>query len=171
MSAERLRVRLSLRSAGRNKCGLHTLARVPTCRDPPYEEDNYRLQFTTACSRASGPGSWRWRRLEGAWISTAPDALLTSIQTPLTGADDDTYRGVQLTGGHGTGAAATVVVDGGTITSMTVTRRNVGYVIGDVLQIPPDVLNNPAPLPGAGSNAIDILLGYLDFTRAKQPCP
>lgn len=50
---------------------------------------------------------------------------------------DGTYTNVPLTGGHGSGAQATVVVLGGVVTTVTVTASNSGipnyYVIGDTL--------------------------------------
>lgn len=44
-----------------------------------------------------------------------------------------TYTGVNLTGGTGTGAKATIVVSGGGVTSVTITTAGNGYVVGDVL--------------------------------------
>lgn len=44
-----------------------------------------------------------------------------------------TYTGVNLTGGAGTGAKATIVVSGGGVTSVTITTAGNGYVVGDVL--------------------------------------
>lgn len=44
-----------------------------------------------------------------------------------------TYNNVPLTGGHGAGAQATVVVAGGAVTQVTVTAPGSGYQVGDVL--------------------------------------
>ena len=63
------------------------------------------------------------------------DALLGSISSNPTDCDNATYTSVNLTGGTGTGAQATVVCSGNTITSITVTSAGSGYLVGDVLTI------------------------------------
>ena len=72
---------------------------------------------------------------ESGVLDTASDALLTSITVNPTDCDDATYTAVDLTGGTGTGAQATVVCSGNTITSITVTTAGTGYVVGDTLTI------------------------------------
>jgi hypothetical protein len=44
-----------------------------------------------------------------------------------------TYTNVTLTGGSGSGAKATVVVSGGSVTSVTLTKPGNGYVVGNTL--------------------------------------
>lgn len=44
-----------------------------------------------------------------------------------------TYTNVTLTGGSGSGAKATVVVSGGSVTSVTLTKPGNGYAVGDTL--------------------------------------
>ena len=44
-----------------------------------------------------------------------------------------TYTNVNLTGGSGAGAKATVTVSGGSVTAVTLTARGAGYQVGDVL--------------------------------------
>ena len=44
-----------------------------------------------------------------------------------------TYTNVNLTGGSGAGAKATVTVSGGAVTAVTLTARGAGYQVGDVL--------------------------------------
>ena len=44
-----------------------------------------------------------------------------------------TYTNVALTGGSGTGAKATIVVSGGTVTTVTLTAGGDGYAVGDTL--------------------------------------
>jgi hypothetical protein len=44
-----------------------------------------------------------------------------------------TYTNITLTGGSGTGAKATIVVSGGSVTSVTLTKPGNGYVVGDTL--------------------------------------
>ena len=56
-----------------------------------------------------------------------------------------TYNNVPLTGGNGAGAQATVVVSGGSVTSVTITARGAGYEVGDVLSA------SNTNLGGAGS--------------------
>jgi len=58
---------------------------------------------------------------------------------------DATYTSVPLTGGNGAGAQATVVVSGGSVTSVTITARGAGYEVGDVLSA------SNTNLGGAGS--------------------
>ncbi len=158
-----MEVRLRLRPSGRNHCGRYTLARVPTCPDPDWTAPNYRLEFTTACSPASGPGSWRWRRYEPPNLSSAVDALLSSVVPGVTGADDGAYS-VALTGGSGYGAVAAVTVVGGVVTGLTLTATGRYYVTGETLQIPALAL-------GAASTAVDIVLNAADFVRRRLPCP
>jgi hypothetical protein len=70
---------------------------------------------------------------------TTVNAITTSaIQTlgSVTGGTlytNGTYTNVPLTGGLGAGATATVVVSGGSVTSVTITLRGASYVVGDVL--------------------------------------
>ncbi len=77
-------------------------------------------------------------------LSTAPDALLSSIILPVFGATPGTYGPpggpnppVQLVGGSGSGALASIVINGaGSVSSITVTAPGSGYKIGDELQVP-----------------------------------
>ena len=84
------------------------------------------------------------------------DALLSSISSNPVDCDDATYTAVALTGGAGTGAQATVVCSGNTITSITVTSAGSGYLAGDVLTIAATDL-------GAGSSAATITLVVSDL--------
>jgi hypothetical protein len=91
----------------------------------------------------------------GKLLATA-DALLTSITVNPTDCVDDTYTNVSLSGGTGTGAVATVVCSGLTITSITVTTTGSGYVATDSLTIAAAAL-------GAGSSAATIVLDSADL--------
>ena len=84
-------------------------------------------------------------------LSTATDALLTSITVNPTDCVDETYTSVALTGGSGTSAVATVVVAGSTITSITITTAGTGYAVADSLTIAGGAL-------GGGSSAATIVL-------------
>jgi hypothetical protein len=55
---------------------------------------------------------------------------------------DGTYFNVPLTGGTGTGAVASIVVSGGTVTSVTITNPGCQYVVGDVLSASSTVIGN-----------------------------
>lgn len=63
--------------------------------------------------------------------------------TGYTGAG--TYTNVPLTGGTGTGAQATIVVSGGGVSAVTITKRGRGYTVGDALSA------SNTNLGGAGS--------------------
>ena len=67
-----------------------------------------------------------------ASIIRAQIAALGTI-TGGSGYGDGTYFGVPLTGGTGTGAVASIVVSGGTVTNVTITNAGSQYIVGDVL--------------------------------------
>lgn len=56
-----------------------------------------------------------------------------SIDASGTGYIDGTYNNVVLTGGSGTGATATVVISGGSVTIVQLTNPGENYTIGDAL--------------------------------------
>ena len=89
-------------------------------------------------------------------LLTTADALLTSITTNPTDGVDLTYTNITLSDGTGTGAVATVVISGNTITGITVTTAGLGYVAADVLSIAAESL-------GAGSSAAAITLATADL--------
>jgi len=62
-----------------------------------------------------------------------------------SGYTDDTYTDVALTGGTGTGAKATIEVEDGAVTSVTITNDGKGYAVGDELSV------SNANVGGAGS--------------------
>jgi len=72
----------------------------------------------------------------GPNVSTMLTGPITSLALTSAGsgyANDGTYTNVDLTGGSGTGAQATVVVAGNAVTSVMVTNGGTGYKVGDVL--------------------------------------
>jgi hypothetical protein len=79
-------------------------------------------QYDPTGTGAEGP-------LEVADISAA-------ISTPGAGYPNGTYQNVELTGGVGRGAQATVVVSGNAVTSVVVTQAGWGYAVGDLLSAP-----------------------------------
>ena len=85
--------------------------------------------FTPASSEVPSQNS------DGGKLVTLTDALLPSITTNPTDAVDATYTAVDLTSGTGTGAEATIIVSGNTITSITVTAAGSNYEAADVLVI------------------------------------
>ena len=86
----------------------------------------------------------------GKLVTTA-DELLASITVNPTDCVNDSYPNTSLTGGTGTGAVATVVCSGNTITGITVTTQGSGYVVADSLTIAAEAL-------GTGSSAATIVL-------------
>jgi uncharacterized protein len=104
---------------------------------------------------------------ESGVLDTAADALLTSITVNPTDCDDATYPSVALTGGTGTGAQATVVCSGNTITSITVTTAGTGYVIGDSLTIAANALGTASSTATIVLDAADIVNAYANAFTIK----
>jgi uncharacterized protein len=104
---------------------------------------------------------------ESGVLDTAADALLTSITVNPTDCDDASYPGVALTGGTGTGAQATVVCSGNTITSITVTTAGTGYVIGDSLTIAANALGTASSTATIVLDAADIVNAYANAFTIK----
>ena len=90
-------------------------------------------------------------------LVSIPDALLTSINLPLpTDCVNGTYNLIPLTGGTGTGATATIICSGNTITTITVTTPGYGYSVNDTLTIAANTLGQ--------TSAVTILLKADDIT-------
>jgi hypothetical protein len=68
------------------------------------------------------------------------DGNIVSLGTIVGGSlyTDDTYTDVALTGGTGTGAEATIVVEDGAVTEVTITKDGKGYAVGDELSASAD---------------------------------
>lgn len=65
-------------------------------------------------------------------ITTSNIKTLGTI-TPGSGYVNGSYTNVTLTGGSGSGAKATIGVSGTAVTTVTITARGAGYLVGDVL--------------------------------------
>ena len=68
------------------------------------------------------------------------DGNIVSLGTIVGGSlyTDDTYTDVALTGGTGTGAEATIEVEDGAVTKVTITKDGRGYAVGDELSAAAD---------------------------------
>jgi len=71
----------------------------------------------------------------GSTVSAVTSSAIETLGsvTGGSGYTNGTYNNVPLTGGSGANATATVVVSGGAVTSVTITLRGAGYVIGNTL--------------------------------------
>ena len=109
---------------------------------------------------------------DGGKLVTLTDALLPSITTNPTDAVDATYTAVPLTSGTGTGAEATIVVSGNTITSITVTAAGSNYEAADVLVIAAGALGTGQLINGQDilSNTAATTIGNIEgpFTIAQS---
>ena len=92
------------------------------------------------------------------------DALLGSISSNPTDCDDATYTSVNLTGGTGTGAQATVVCSGNTITSITVTSAGSGYLVGEELTIAASALGTGSSVAIIDIDLDDLVSPSVAFT-------
>jgi len=68
------------------------------------------------------------------------DGNIVSLGTIVGGSEytDGTYTDVPLTGGTGTGAEATIEVEDGAVTKVTITNDGKGYAVGDELSATAD---------------------------------
>lgn len=76
---------------------------------------------------------------ENIYVPDVPTSGLTGgvvsvvITTPGSGYTDNTYNDVDLTGGSGSGAKATVVIASGATDSVTITAAGTGYKLNEEL--------------------------------------
>jgi hypothetical protein len=86
-------------------------------------------------------------------LSCSPAVIGSGIQTlgTVTGGSaytNGTYTGVTLTGGSGVGAVATIVVAGNIVTTVTITSRGRGFVVGNIMSA------NSTDIGGTGSGFV-----------------
>ena len=71
--------------------------------------------------------------INASWEPNVVGAINTVSFSGGTSYADGTYPYISLTGGSGSGATATIVVSGGTVTSVTIDAQGAGYAVGDIL--------------------------------------
>lgn len=91
-----------------------------------YSGTNSALQMWTTDNN-NGVGTGPYNIVFGGGALTLTGRVAGTLYT------NGTYTGVNLTGGTGSGAKATIVVSGGGVSSVTLTAPGTGYTVGDVL--------------------------------------
>lgn len=94
----------------------------------------------------------------GTYINASGGANLFNLVAG-SGYTNGTYSNVALTGGAGSGAKATIVVSGGSVTSLTITAPGTGYAVSNELTY---------ALPGGGSNFKIVLTNVMSFVSLWQ---
>lgn len=106
---------------------------APTLQFPIYVEYDSYLQFYPT-NLATANLTYLKKPTTSYWNYTLNGTIAT-IGTLVGGSGypNGTYTNVDITGGSGTGAKATVVISGGSVTSVTITNGGFGYKQGDSL--------------------------------------
>jgi hypothetical protein len=133
----------SLSTVGETAIGSATM----TTADPTITDFNIEESDSPVESIVTTPGkisfAWSTFNIEpdemvrffggsSGFSSTGPVATFAA-PTGGTGYTNGTYTGVDMSGGTGSGAKATVVVSGTVVTAVTITTPGVGYTAGDSL--------------------------------------
>ena len=82
-----------------------------------------------------------------------------TINNAGSGYTNGTYTNIELTGGSGTGAFATIVVAGGVVTSVTITAHGIDYAVNNTLS---------ATLPPSGSGFVLLVNTLMNFVSLWQ---
>ena len=111
------------------------------------DEQNFKLDqdnFLTTGSICLQNGDGDWFKIEvSSLTATAVGRIEDEDIVSGSGHVEDTYFNVALSGGSGSGAKATVLVDGGNnpyVGSVTITTGGTGYAVNDVLTIPYSII-------------------------------
>lgn len=111
---------------------LSSVIEAPSLEFPIYTQYSTVLQFYPI---ALGSATLVYLKYPTAGVYGYTLNGITATNTLVAGTlyTTGTYTGVNLTGGTGTGAKATIVVSGGGVTSVAITTAGNGYVVGDIL--------------------------------------
>ena len=147
------------------------------------DEQNFKLDqdnFLTTGSICLQNGDGDWFKigissLTGSAVGRIEDEGIVSG----SGHVEDTYLNVDLSGGSGSGAKATVVVDGGNnpyVGSVTITTGGAGYAVMDILTIPYSIIGGTtnatcevATVLGAGPTLIITKLAGTQLDANGRP--
>lgn len=102
--------------------------------------------------------------------STAITGGIETLGTPNGGTgylSTSTYQNVPLTGGHGSGALATVTISGGSVSAVTITNPGYGYVANDQLSAKATSLGATSSITTLGTFTGGA--GYTDGTYNNVP--
>lgn len=98
-----------------------------------FDESVRAGEIATVSFTLAGFGGLTWVPQGGVGATALATVTITSGGAGLAAG---TYTGVNLVGGTGAGARATLVVSGGAVTTCTITTGGTGYTVGDVLTAP-----------------------------------
>ena len=99
--------------------------------------------------------------------SAMNDAGIGRVDLLNSGADytSNTYTDIELTGGNGTGAKATVLVVNGIVQTVTITTKGSGYEKGDVLSVLDADLNRS--VASTNTNRLRVRVDHIGFAAGE----